>query len=213
MLREERYTKVLEWFAINMPEADTELIYQDPFSLLVAVVLSAQCTDKRINKVTPALMSLFRTPEAMATASYNDIHELIKSVSYPTSKTKYLMGLSKKLVSDFNSIVPSSLEDLQKLPGVGRKTANVIAAIIYNLPVIAVDTHVFRVSKRIGLTNGKTVEKVEEELTKNIPPERRLKFHHQILLHGRRICLARKPHCEKCGLSPYCLYYEKNIKD
>ena len=212
MLKKERYTKVLDWFSVNMPDADTELIYSDPFSLLVAVVLSAQCTDKRINKVTPALMSRFGTPEAMAAASYNDIHELIKSVSYPTSKTKYLMGLSKKLVSDFNSTVPSSLEDLQTLPGVGRKTANVIAAIVFDLPVIAVDTHVFRVSKRIGLTKGKTVEKVEEDLTKNIAPERRLRFHHQILLHGRRICLARKPLCEKCGLSPYCLYYEKNIK-
>jgi endonuclease-3 len=207
MTKKERYESILNWFSSNMPIAESELNYSNPYELLTAVILSAQCTDKRVNIVTPRLFEQYPTPEALSCASYEEIFETIKSISYPNNKTRHLMGMSKMLVEEFGSIVPSDTEDLQKLPGVGRKTANVIASIIYNKPVIAVDTHVFRISRRLGLSNGETVEKVESDLTKNIPEHLRAISHHWLILHGRYVCTAHRPKCDKCGLSPWCKSY------
>ena len=204
MTRKERFTHVLSWFRENMPVAETELSYKDPFGLLVAVILSAQCTDKRVNMVTPALLERFPTPEAMASASFEELFPYVKSVSYPNSKTRHLIDMASKLVSDFGSEVPSDIDALMTLPGVGRKTANVIASIVYNKPVIAVDTHVFRVSHRIGLSDGKTPEAVERELERHIPEEDRARSHHWLILHGRYTCTARAPKCASCGLAPWC---------
>lgn len=208
MRKEERYKMVIEWFKENVPVAETELNYDNPYQLLIAVILSAQCTDKRVNMITPALFEAFPTPEVMATSSAEVVYEYIKSVSYPNNKAKHLVGMAQKLVTDFNSIVPSDIDDLQKLPGVGRKTANVIASVIYDKPAMAVDTHVFRVSNRIGLTNNsKTPLESEKELTKHIPSELIPKAHHWLILHGRYVCTARKPKCEDCGLKPWCKYF------
>lgn len=208
MRKEERYKMVIEWFKENVPVAETELNYDNPYQLLIAVILSAQCTDKRVNMITPALFEAFPTPEVMATSSAEVVYEYIKSVSYPNNKAKHLVGMAQKLVTDFNSIVPSDIDDLQKLPGVGRKTANVIASVIYDKPAMAVDTHVFRVSNRIGLTNNsKTPLESEKELTKHIPSELIPKAHHWLILHGRYVCTARKPKCEDCGLKPWCNYF------
>ena len=204
MTRKERFTHVLSWFRENMPVAETELSYKDPFGLLVAVILSAQCTDKRVNMVTPALLERFPTPEAMASASFEELFPYVKSVSYPNSKTRHLIDMASKLVSDFGSEVPSDIDALMTLPGVGRKTANVIASIVYDKPVIAVDTHVFRVSHRIGLSDGKTPEAVERELERHIPEEDRARSHHWLILHGRYTCTARAPKCASCGLAPWC---------
>ena len=204
MTRKERFTHVLSWFRENMPVAETELSYKDPFGLLVAVILSAQCTDKRVNMVTPALLDRFPTPEAMAAASFEELFPYVKSVSYPNSKTRHLIDMASKLVSDFGSEVPSDIDALMTLPGVGRKTANVIASIVYDKPVIAVDTHVFRVSHRIGLSDGKTPEAVERELERHIPEEDRARSHHWLILHGRYTCTARAPKCAACGLAPWC---------
>lgn len=209
MLLKDRYNNILHWFQENMPVAESELNYANAYQLLVAVILSAQCTDKRVNMVTPALFLRFPQPEDMATASEEEILHYISSISFPNNKAKHLKGMAEKLVKDYNSIVPSDTEDLCSLPGVGRKTANVIASIIYNKPVIAVDTHVFRISRRLGLSKGETVEKVEKDLTRHIPTELRAIAHHWLILHGRYVCKARKPECGKCGLKEWCETYHK----
>ena len=191
-----------------MPVAETELHYSTPFELLVAVILSAQCTDKRVNMITPRLFKQYPTAEIMARAEVEDIFELIRSVSYPNSKAKYLVSMAKMLVEQFGGEVPAERELLMKLPGVGRKTANVIAAVVYHRPTMAVDTHVFRVANRIGLTtNAKTPLETELTLIKYIPEALIPKAHHWLILHGRDICVARKPHCWECGLAPYCRYF------
>ena len=207
MTTKERYSGILEWFGENVPKAESELNYTNPYELLVAVILSAQCTDKRVNIVTPPLFSRFPTPETLSEATFEEVFSYIKSISYPNNKAKHLIGMARMLVQEFKSTVPSDLDALQRLPGVGRKTANVIASIVYDKPVIAVDTHVFRISRRLGLSKGESVEKVEEDLTKNIPEHLRAISHHWLILHGRYICTAKKPKCEECGLSPWCKSY------
>jgi len=209
MRKAERYSAVIRWFEENMPVARTELRFQSTFQLLVAVVLSAQCTDKRVNIVTPGLFERFPSPEEMAAASFEELLGYIKSVSYPNSKTRHLIALSQKLVSDFGGEVPSDIESLMTLPGVGRKTANVVASVVYNEPVIAVDTHVFRVSHRLGLSDGKTPYAVETELEKYIPVEKRATSHHWLILHGRYVCTAKSPRCTECGLSDWCRDYSR----
>lgn len=196
---------ILEWFRQNKSGAKSELGFSDPFQLIVAVSLSAQCTDKRVNLVTPALFKRFPTPESMAEASFEEVFKYIKSVSFPNNKAKHLIDMAKMLVSDFHSEVPSSIEELEKLPGVGRKTANVVASIVYGAPVIAVDTHVFRVAHRIGFSNGATPLDVENDLNKYIPVEMRADAHHWLILHGRYVCTARKPQCEQCGIATWCM--------
>jgi len=195
-----------------MPVAETELVYENPFQLLVAVVLSAQCTDKRVNMSTPAIFRDFPTPQHLASSNFEELFPYIKSISYPNNKTKHLLGLSKKLVEEFNSEVPSTVEDLITLPGVGRKTANVITSVVWNQPNMAVDTHVFRVSKRLGLVtqNANTPLEVEKQLIKNIPKQHIHIAHHWLILHGRYICLARKPKCLECPITHFCRYFEKN---
>ena len=208
MTRKERYEAVISWFEEHMPVAETELHYESPFELLVAVILSAQCTDKRVNLITPRLFKQYPTAEVMARAEVEDIFELIRSVSYPNAKAKYLVATSKLLVERFCGEVPESREELMKLPGVGRKTANIIASVIYGRPMMAVDTHVFRVANRIGLTtNSKTPLETELTLVRYIPESLIPKAHHWLILHGRYVCVARKPHCSECGLAPYCRYY------
>lgn len=212
MLRKERYQAFIDYFTHHSPDAETELEYNDPYELLISVILSAQCTDKRVNMVTPALFQSFPTPEHLATSNFDEVFPYIKSVTYPNNKTKHLIGMAKMLVEEFNSQVPDNLQDLQKLPGVGRKTANVISSVIHKQPAMAVDTHVFRVSKRLGLVNqnAKTPLEVEKQLVRNIKEEYIPKAHHWLILHGRYICLARKPKCEECGISYFCRYFEKN---
>ena len=201
----QRYQKVLAWFAENMPVAESELHYSNPFELLCAVMLSAQCTDKRVNMVTPALFAAYPTAEKMANATPEEVFRYIKSVSYPNAKAQHLVGMAQRLVEAYNGEVPSNIEDLQTLPGVGRKTANVVCAVIWNQPTMAVDTHIFRVSERIGLTtNSKSPLETEKQLVKYIPAEVIPKAHHWLLLHGRYVCKARKPLCETCGIKPYC---------
>lgn len=209
MRKSERFRGLIGWFEENMPLAGTELHYDTPFHLLIAVILSAQCTDKRVNITTPALFRDYPTPESLASASYDEVFEYIRSISYPNNKARHLIGMAKRLVSDFGSEVPSDIDELMSLPGVGRKTANVIASIIYDKPVIAVDTHVFRVAHRLGLSDGKTPEAVERDLEAHIPEERRAISHHWLILQGRYICLARKPKCEECGLTQWCGHYLK----
>ena len=207
MNKEERYAHVLGWFAEHVPVAETELHYDSPFGLLVAVILSAQCTDKRVNMVTPRLLHDYPTAEAMAAATPEVIYEYIKSVSYPNNKAKHLVGMARKLQEDFHGEVPDSVDLLQTLPGVGRKTANVIASVVYSQPTMAVDTHVFRVSERLGLTTGsKSPLQTERELTAHIPRQLVPKAHHWLILHGRYTCLARRPKCGECGLRPWCRY-------
>lgn len=212
MQRKERFNQFIEYFQFHQPDAETELNYGNSYELLVAVILSAQCTDKRINMVTPAIFRDFPTPEHLAAAHYDELFPYIKSVSYPGNKTKHLLGMAKMLVESFASEVPSDVNELQKLPGVGRKTANVIASVVYNQPAIAVDTHVFRVSKRLGLVNqnAKTPLEVERQLMKNLPEEHVARAHHWLILHGRYVCIARKPKCEECKISHFCRYFEKN---
>ena len=204
------FGQVTEWFSANMETAETELHYDNPFHLLIAIILSAQCTDKRVNMYTPVIFERFPEPADLAAASFEEVYELIKSISFPNNKTKHLIGMATKLVSDFGSVVPSDPELLETLPGVGRKTANVIASVIYDKPVIAVDTHVFRVSRRIGLSDGTTVEAVEKDLTAGFAPELRPKAHHWLILHGRYVCTARKPKCSECGLQDLCREYKGN---
>lgn len=208
MKKEERYRGVIGWFEQHMPVAGTELKYTDPFQLLVAVILSAQCTDKRVNMITPALFEAYPTAEAMAAVSPEEIFEYIKSVSYPNNKSKHLAGMARMLVADFGGKVPSDTDELQKLPGVGRKTANVIASVLFDQPRMAVDTHVFRVANRIGLTcRSKKPLATEKELIKHIPEHLIAKAHHWLILHGRYTCIARRPQCERCGLTPWCKTY------
>ena len=200
-----RYKHIIAWFSENMPVAETELQYNTPFELLVAVILSAQCTDKRVNMVTPRLLTDYPTAEAMAASSPEVIFEYIKSVSYPNNKSKHLVGMAQRLMSEFDGIVPDDVDELQKLPGVGRKTANVIVSVVFAKPAMAVDTHVFRVSERLGLTtNSKNPLQTERELVKHIPEALIPKAHHWLILHGRYVCLARKPKCETCGLTAWC---------
>lgn len=210
MKRSERYAAVLGWFETNMPEPSSELEFHSPFQLLVAVMLSAQCTDKRINMVTPALFGRFPSPASMAAATQEEIYGYIRSVSYPNSKAAHLKAMSQKLVSDFSGEVPATTQELQMLPGVGRKSANVVASILFDKPVIAVDTHVFRISRRLGLSEGKDVLAVERDLTASIPEQVRPKAHHWLLLHGRHVCTSRRPKCAECGLTPYCNYFKTN---
>lgn len=212
MTRKERYANITGWFNANRPDVESELNHDNVFQLLVAVMLSAQCTDKRVNMVTPALFEAFPNPKALASASPEQVYLLIKSVSYPNAKARHLVEMASKLVSDFDSEVPSSIAELVTLPGVGRKTANVVAGIYFGAPVIAVDTHVFRVSRRLGLSDGKNVTAVENDLTRNVEEGLRMKFHHWILLHGRYTCTARTPLCAECGLKEWCRWYEKNNK-
>lgn len=208
MTKKERYTGVINWFEKNMPIVETELHYDSPFHLLIAVILSAQCTDKRVNMVTPRLFQAFPTPEVMAVSSPDDVYEYIKSISYPNNKAKNLVGMAKKLVEDFGGVVPDTLEELESIPGVGRKTANVMLIVAFNKPAMPVDTHVFRVSNRIGLTdNSKNPQQTEKELIKNIQAKYLSRAHHWLILHGRYICQARKPKCEECGLTHYCKFF------
>ena len=214
MTTKERYRRLIKYFLANQPEPSTELVYWDPFELIVAVILSAQCTDKRVNMITPPLIEKYPDPEAMAKAAPEDIFEYIKSCSYPNNKAKHLSGMSRMLVQDFGGVVPSDPALLMRLPGVGRKTANVVASVVYDKPVIAVDTHVFRVSNRIGLTkNAKTPLSVEDQLTRNIPRKLLHKAHHWLILHGRYVCKARHPLCNQCGLTDICNYYQSNVKN
>jgi endonuclease-3 len=204
----------VDHFSSHFPEAETELHYTNPFELLVAVVLSAQCTDKRINQVTPALFKRFPDAKSLAESSVEEIFSYIRSVSYPNNKAKHLLGLGQKITDQFAGEVPETMEDLQSLPGVGRKTANVIASVIYNQPAMAVDTHVFRVSQRLGLVpkTAKTPLKVEMALIKHLPDEVIATAHHWLILHGRYVCLARTPQCSKCDITHFCAYYQKNNK-
>ena len=211
MTKKERYQKVIKYFQEHRPIAETELDYRSPYELIVAVVLSAQCTDKRVNLITPEFYKSFPTAEILAEADIQDIFEHIKSCSYPNNKAKHLSGMAKKLVYEFKGIVPSDIEELQKLPGVGRKTANVIASVVFNKPAMAVDTHVFRVSARLGLTtNSKNPLQTEMQLVKNIPEDLIPLAHHWLILHGRYTCIARKPLCDECGLKDYCRFFQKN---
>lgn len=210
MRKQERYQQVIAYFLENMPIAETELFFENPFQLLVAVILSAQCTDKRVNLTTPSIFKKYPNPQTMSKAKFDDLFALIKSISYPNNKTKHLIGMSQMLLQDFNGEVPMKVEALVKLPGVGRKTANVITSVVDQQPNMAVDTHVNRVSKRIGLvpTTATTPLAVEKELVKNIPPHLVHKAHHWLILHGRYICTARKPHCDTCGIQQLCKYYK-----
>ena len=210
MKKKDLFHHITNWFSENMETAETELHYDTPFHLLIAVILSAQCTDKRVNIYTPAIFERFPEPSDLAVASFDEVYKMIKSISFPNNKAKHLIGMASKLVSDFGGVVPSEIEELETLPGVGRKTANVIASVIYDKPVIAVDTHVFRVSRRIGLSDGSTVEAVEKDLTKGFAEELRGKAHHWLILHGRYVCIARKPKCEECGLKDFCREYRLN---
>ena len=211
MNRKERFRLFLEYFTTNFPEPETELHYTNPYELLVAVILSAQCTDKRINMVTPALFERFPDAEALAASNAEEVFTYIRSISYPNNKSKHLVGMARMLTEKFHSEIPASINDLQELPGVGRKTANVIASVIFNQPAMAVDTHVFRVSRRLGLvpSTATTPLAVEMGLMRHIPKELVPKAHHWLILHGRYICLARTPKCNVCPLTSFCLYFEK----
>lgn len=213
MTRKERFDGVLTYFQQYVPVAETELLYDSPFQLLVAVILSAQCTDKRVNMTTPSIFAKYPTPAAMAEASFDELFPLIKSISYPNNKTKHLIGMAQMLMQDFDGQVPMTVKDLIKLPGVGRKTANVITSVIDAQPNMAVDTHVFRVSARLGLTQkAKTPLAAEKQLVKFIPADLIHIAHHWLILHGRYTCTARSPQCEKCGLKGFCRYYNQQLK-
>jgi endonuclease-3 len=204
MTRKERFNAIVGWFSENQPVAESELHFQNPFQLLVAVILSAQCTDRRVNIVTPPLFERFPTPEALASASFEEVFSYVRSISYPNAKARHLIAMAQMLVSEYGSVVPSDIDALMRMPGVGRKTANVIASIIYDQPVIAVDTHVFRVAHRLGLSDGSTPYAVEQDLERHIKPELRPVAHHWLILHGRYVCTARKPKCEECPLTAWC---------
>ena len=214
MTLKNKYRYLIEYFEKNMPIAESELNFENPYQLIVAVILSAQCTDKRVNMTTPALFERYPDAEALSKATVDDIYELIKSISYPNNKSKNLLGMAKVLMSDFDGIVPDDVDKLQTLPGVGRKTANVVASVAFNKPAMAVDTHVFRVSARIGLTkNAKNPLETEKQLVKYIPENIIPKAHHWLILHGRYVCKARKPECEKCGISDVCEYFLTKVKN
>jgi endonuclease-3 len=210
MTKKERFARILDYFSKKMPRAETELSYRTPYELLVAVILSAQCTDKRVNMTTPEFFKVFPTPQKLAAATSEQVYPLIKSISYPNNKAKHLVGMAKMLVNDFGGVIPDNVETLMKLPGVGRKTANVIASVVYDLPALAVDTHVFRVSARLGLTTGaKNPLQTEMQLLKYIPEDKVVIAHHWLILHGRYVCVARNPKCAECELKQFCLYYSK----
>lgn len=211
MTRKERYQFVIDYFEKHSPEAETELVYDNPYQLLVAVILSAQCTDKRVNMTTPSIFEKYPDAESLSKASFDKLFPLIKSISYPNNKTKHLIGMAKKVIEEFNGEIPMTVEELMKLPGVGRKTANVITSVVDMQPNMAVDTHVFRVSKRIGLVpqSASTPLAVEKELVRNFPESLIHKAHHWLILHGRYICVARTPRCEVCGLRPVCRFFHK----
>lgn len=210
MTTKQRYQQVIDWFKTSMPVAETELHYDTPFHLLLAVILSAQCTDKRVNIITPALFERFPTPESLAVASFDEVYDLIKSCSYPNNKARHLIGASRTLVEEFDGEIPADIDSLVKLPGVGRKTANVMLAVVFNKAAMAVDTHVFRVSERIGLTtNSKSPLETEKTLCKNIPDDIIPLAHHWLILHGRYVCKARRPDCLNCGLTHVCKYYRQ----
>jgi endonuclease-3 len=210
----ERYNRFIEYFNRTMPSATTELIYTNPYELLVAVILSAQCTDKRVNMVTPDFFKRFPTPETLAVSNVEEVYELVKSCTYPNSKAKHLVGMAKTLLARFGGKVPDDVELLQQLPGVGRKTANVVASVAFNQPAMPVDTHVFRVARRIGLvTNAKTPLAVERQLTEKIPSELLAKAHHWLILHGRYVCTARNPKCSECGLNDICKDFQNRAKN
>ena len=214
MRKAERFQKIINFFMINQPVAETELVYTDPYELMVAVILSAQCTDKRVNLITPAFFAVFPTLEKLAHANKEEVFELIKSCSYPNNKTSHLIGMAGMVVEKFGGIIPSDVDELQKLPGVGRKTANVIASVAFNQPRMAVDTHVHRVAARLGLTEGaKNPLQTELQLIRHIPEDKIATAHHWLILHGRYVCQARKPKCEECGLNLYCKYFEKKLKN
>ncbi len=213
MTKKERYKFVIEWFQKNMPVAETELHYGNPYELLVAVILSAQCTDKRINMVTPPLFERYPEPQLLAEATFEEVEPFIRSVTFANNKTKHLIGMAKMLVEKYNCIVPDTIEELVELPGVGRKTANVIISVVYGKPGMAVDTHVFRVSERIGLTKDATTPlQTEQQLVANIPSELLPIAHHWLILHGRYICVARSPKCNECGLRPACKFYYTDMR-
>lgn len=210
MTKKERYKYVIDWFKENMPVAETELHYSNVYELLVAVILSAQCTDKRVNKITPALLKKYPGIESMAAAKKEEVYNLIKSCSYPNSKTDYLIRSAQEIIDKYEGEIPDKRENLQSITGIGRKTANVILSVAFKKPVIAVDTHVFRVSARLGLsTNAKNTTQTEKQLVKYIPEELLAKSHHWLILHGRYICTAKNPKCNECGLKKYCKYYAK----
>ena len=211
MTKKERYAFVLEWFEKNNPTAETELVYENSYQLLVAVILSAQCTDKRVNATTPAIFKKYPTAKALSKAEIQEVFALIKSISYPNNKAKHLIGMAQKVETDFEGRIPMTVEELIQLPGVGRKTANVITSVVDKQPNMAVDTHVFRVSRRIGLVpkSAGTPLAVEKVLIKNIPQQLVHKAHHWLILHGRYICLARNPKCGECGLQTYCKYFQQ----
>ncbi len=212
MTRQERYDRFIAYFSEHQPNVETELYYENPYQLLVAVILSAQCTDKRVNLTTPALFKQYPTPEILAEAEFEEVFALIRSISYPNNKAKHLIGMAHMLVHDFGSVIPDSIDELVKLPGVGRKTANVIASVIYNQPAMAVDTHVFRVSARLGLTlNAKNPKQAEDQLMKYIPQQYVAVAHHWLILHGRYICLARNPQCPECPISSFCKSYKRLV--
>jgi len=213
MQRKERFQLLLNYFTTNFPEPETELHYNNSYELLVSVILSAQCTDKRVNIVTPPLFERFPDPQSLALSNSDEVFTYIRSISYPNNKSKHLIGMARMLVNDYGSEIPASIDELQKLPGVGRKTANVIASVIFNQPAMAVDTHVFRVSHRIGLvpSTATTPLAVEKMLMKYIPTSMVPKAHHWLILHGRYICVARSPKCKECNLKSFCAYYEKYV--
>jgi len=209
MTRKERFEKFIDYFSVNQPEVQTELHYENPFQLLVAVILSAQCTDKRINLTTPSLFKKYPSPKELSQATLDEVFELIRSISYPNNKAKHLLGMANMLLYDFKGEIPSEVNELVKLPGVGRKTANVIASVIFNQPAMAVDTHVFRVSARLGLTlKANTPQQAETQLMKYIPTEYVARAHHWLILHGRYVCLARSPKCVECALNNFCKSYK-----
>lgn len=208
MQKKERYRLFMEYFHKHMPEASSELVYSSPYELLVAVILSAQCTDKRVNMITPAFFAKFPNASSLSVATQEEVFELISSCSYPNNKARSLLGMAQRLMGEFKGVVPDDVDELQKLPGVGRKTANVIASVIFNKPAMAVDTHVFRVAERLGLTtNAKNPLDSERQLVANIPEEIIPRAHHWLILHGRYVCVARKPKCNECGASAFCRYY------
>lgn len=210
MTQNERYARMIAYFEEVRPTAQSELHFENPYQLLVAVILSAQCTDKRVNMTTPALFAAYPDPQSLANAAPEEVFAFIKSISYPNNKSRHLVGMAQKLVSDFGGEVPSDVDELQTLPGVGRKTANVIASVVFNLPALAVDTHVFRVANRIGLTkDSKNPLQTERELVRHIPAEKIPIAHHWLILHGRYVCQSRKPHCGDCGISDICEYHKK----
>ncbi len=213
MLKKERYACAIEYFKTHQPAPETELVYGSPYELLVAVILSAQCTDKRVNLVTPPLFDRFPDAKSLAASTSDEVFTFIKSISYPNNKAKHLVGMAQRLTENFGGVVPQSIEDLQSLPGVGRKTANVIASVVFDAPAMAVDTHVFRVSARLGLTtNARNPLQAEKQLVKYFPENLIAIAHHWLILHGRYVCIARKPKCEVCGLTACCKYFEKKYK-